>query len=147
MFTPRPYKNTPFRLRRWFSSILSELDPDISIVHFKFALWLAYWYLQNELFEFEWDTGNLTKSSRKHGVPPEEVESVFDLRTAVPLGRQITPEVEEERLCVVGTLMNGRLISVVFTLRDGRVRPISSRTASAKERKLYEEVRKTLEGL
>ena len=114
---------------------------------FKFVLWLAYWYLQNEPFEFEWDKGNSTKSSTKHGVDSEEVESVFTLRMTVPLGRQISPEVEEERLCIVGPSFEGRFISVVFTLREGRVRPISSRKASNKERKLYEEVRKTVENL
>jgi len=112
---------------------------------FKFALWLAYWYLQNETFEFEWDSGNLTKSTQKHGVIAEEVESAFNLKMAVPIGRQISPEVDEERLCVVGPTLTGKFISVVFTLRDGKVRPISSRPASKKEKKTYEEVRKTLE--
>lgn len=114
---------------------------------FKFVLWLAYWYLQNESFDFEWDAGNFTKSLAKHGVDTDEVESVFTLRMAVPIGRQISPEVDEERLCLVGISLEGRLISVVFTLRDGSIRPISSRIANKKERKLYEEIRKTLENL
>ena len=109
---------------------------------FQFIVWLAYWYLQSDSFEFEWDTGNLSKSERKHGVAVEEVESLFELKLAVPLGRQVLPPVSEERLCIVGPTAKGRMISVVFTLREGRVRPISSRTASKKERNLYEEVRK-----
>ncbi|MFZ4404793.1 MAG: BrnT family toxin [Pseudobdellovibrionaceae bacterium] len=48
---------------------------------------------------------------------------------------------------IVGPSSEGRMISVVFTLRDGRVRPISARNASRKERKLYEEVSKTLKKL
>lgn len=112
---------------------------------FKFILWLAYWYLQSETFEFEWDSGNFTKSASKHGVTSEEVEALFTLKIAVPIGRQVSPEVEEERLCIVGPSQNGKFISVVFTLRDGRVRPISSRPANKKEKKLYEEIRKTLE--
>lgn len=78
---------------------------------------------------------------------PEEIESVFVERLAVPLGRQISPTVDEERLNIVGPSSEVRMISVVFTLRDGRVRPISGRDASRKERKLYEEVRKALEKL
>ena len=93
---------------------------------FKFVVWLAYWDLQNETFDFEWDSANMTKSSIKHGVSLDEVESLFN---------------------VVGPAISGKFISVVFTLRDGRVRPISSRIASRKERRLYEEVRKALEGL
>ncbi|CAN5495723.1 hypothetical protein BH10BDE1_BH10BDE1_23660 [soil metagenome] len=117
------------------------------MAQFRFILWLAYWYLQNEAFEFEWDTGNLKKSHDKHGVAANEVESVFELRLAVPLGRQVTPKVEEERLSLIGPSVDGRMLSVVFTLRDGKVRPISARNASRKERKLYEEVRQTLEKL
>lgn len=87
--------------------------------------------------------GNITKSATKHGVPFDEVESVFHLKSGVPIGRQISPPVNEERLCMVGPSIRGRFISIVFTLRDGRVRPISSRIANRKEKKLYEEVRKT----
>jgi len=109
---------------------------------FRFILWLAYWYLQSADFEFEWDNGNSNKGARKHGVGSEEVESVFELKLAAPIGRQFSPPIEEERLCIVGPSSEGRLISIVFTLRDGRVRPISARSASKKEQKLYEEVRK-----
>lgn len=114
---------------------------------FKFVLWLAYWYLQNETFEFEWDQGNFTKSAIKHGVDASEVESVFVLQMGVPIGRQISPKVDEERLCVVGPTLNGKFITVVFTLRNGRVRPISSRPANKKEKQIYEEIRKTFEGI
>lgn len=117
------------------------------MAQFKFVLWLAYWYLQTESFEFEWDVGNCTKSLKKHGVNCDDVESIFSLKMAVPIGRQVRPEVEEERLCIVGPTRIGTFISVVFTLRDGRVRPISSRPASRKEKMLYEKIRKTLEGV
>lgn len=114
---------------------------------FKFVLWLAYWYFRSESFKFEWDRGNLLKSKFKHGISDEEVEEVFNLKIAVALGQQILPEVDEERLCLVGPAASGRMLSVVFTIRKGRVRPISARPASRKERKLYEEIRKTLEGI
>lgn len=114
---------------------------------FRFALWLAYWYTQSEKFGFEWDNANTNKILSKHGIEPFEVEAVFDLKLGVPLGRQERPKVDEERLCVVGPSLDGRMLSVVFTLRDGRVRTISARPASRKERKLYEEVRKTLESI
>jgi hypothetical protein len=109
---------------------------------FRFILWLAYWYLQTDKFEFEWDSGNSTKSLKKHGVSTEDVESVFEMKLAATIGRQFSPEVDEERLCLVGPSVEGKMISVVFTLRDGRVRPISSRLANTKEKKLYEEIRK-----
>jgi len=117
------------------------------MAHFEFMLWLVYWYLQEELFDFEWDKGNSTKSAKKHGIETDEVESVFSFKMAVPIGKQTSPKVDEERLCMIGPSRKGRLLSVVFTIRDGRVRPISSRVASRKERTLYEEVRKTIEKL
>jgi uncharacterized DUF497 family protein len=117
------------------------------VAQFKFLIWLSYWYQQSDSFDFEWDNGNLNKSTAKHGVGLTEVESVFELKMAVPLGRQITPAVDEERLCIVGPSTDGRMLSIVFTLRDGRVRPISGRPASRKERGLYEEVSKAIKSL
>lgn len=117
------------------------------MAQFTFILWLAYWYLQAEGFEFQWDQGNSTKSVIKHGITTEEVESVLTLKLAVPIGRQVSPTVDEERLCLVGPSQKGQMLSIVFTLRDGRVRPISSRIANRKERRLYEEIRKTIQRL
>ena len=114
---------------------------------FQFIVWLAYWYLHSDSFEFEWDDGNSMKSLAKHGVARDDVESLFEMKDGVPIGRQVSPLVAEERLCLVGPTVDGKMISVVFTLRDGRVRPISSRIASRKERKLYEEVRKATQGI
>ena len=70
------------------------------------------------------------------------MESVFELKQAFAFGRQVSPPADEERLCIVGPSIEGELISIVFTLRDGRVRPISTRPASKKERRVYEAVRK-----
>jgi uncharacterized DUF497 family protein len=61
--------------------------------------------------------------------------------------RQISPPTDEERLCIVGPSVEGRMISIVFALREGKVRPISSRLANKKERKLYDEIRKTLKNV
>ncbi|OGQ36380.1 MAG: hypothetical protein A3F16_05390, partial [Deltaproteobacteria bacterium RIFCSPHIGHO2_12_FULL_43_9] len=100
-----------------------------------------------ESFEFEWYKGNSTKSAKKHGVATEEIESVFDLKMAVPVGKQVKPHTDEERLCIVGPSLEERMISVVFTLREGRVRPISGRPANFKERRLYEDVLKALKNI
>ena len=117
------------------------------MAQFKFLLWLAFWYQQTNVFSFEWDSGNSQKSFKKHDVGTDEIESLFEMKMAVPLGRQISPEVAEERLCIIGPSRTGRMISVVFTLRNGRIRPISGRPASRKERALYEEVSKAIKKL
>lgn len=100
---------------------------------FKFVEWLMLWLQERALYEFEWDDGNRTKSAAKHSVTTTETEEVFRVGTAAPLGVQISPEVHEERLGIVGATSGGRILHVVFTLREGKVRPISTRPAHKRE--------------
>lgn len=102
-----------------------------------FIEWLLIWLLETSIFELDWDRGNSTKSARKHGVSTTEVEEVFRLGLALPLGEQISPSSPEQRLGIVGPTNRGRLLMVAFVLREGRVRPISARPAHRKERKQY----------
>ncbi len=115
---------------------------------FRFVEWLLFWIWETEGFEFQWDKGNRTKNEDKHSVSTGEVEEVFEIGLAVPLGVQITPKHNEERLGIVGPTRVGRLLQIVFTLREGKVRPISARVAHRKERKFYgETIRKISEGI
>jgi|JI10StandDraft_1071094.scaffolds.fasta_scaffold65659_3 uncharacterized DUF497 family protein len=110
------------------------------MARFIFVEWLVLWLVEVTEFNFEWDDGNLNKSNDKHGVEPTETESVFSMGPVLPLGVQVSPKPKdsEERLGIVGFSNQGRLVFVSFTLRDGRIRPISSRKANKKERDLYE---------
>ena len=105
---------------------------------FKFFEWLVLWLQETSPFEFDWDEGNSAKSATKHGVTTEETEEIFQLGQAAALGIQISPEVPEERLAIVGATAAGRMLHVVFTLRAGKVRPISTRPAKKDEREYYE---------
>ena len=105
---------------------------------FEFVEWLLLWLQETVQFEFEWDDGNRTKSETKHAVTTAETEEVFFLGLAAPLGTQVSPEVSEERLGIVGATSEGRVLHVVFTRRDGKVRPVSARPAHKKEREFYE---------
>lgn len=105
---------------------------------FKFVEWLILWLTETARFDFDWDSGNRTKSASKHAVRTEEVEEVFLLGQAAPLGVQIEPAAPEERLGIIGATVAGRVLHIVFTLRGGRVRPISARPAKKKERAIYE---------
>ena len=67
-----------------------------------FVEWLLTWILDTITFAFEWDQGNRTKSTTKHNVTTDEVESVFQLKRAIPLGVQTSPIVNELRLGLVG---------------------------------------------
>ena len=103
---------------------------------FRFVEWLLNWLFETRNFEFEWDHGNRSKSKFKHDVETIEVEEVFKLRLAIPLGIQIEPEVDEERLGIVGPTRDGRLLHIVFTLKEGRVRPISGRPPAHKNERM-----------
>jgi uncharacterized DUF497 family protein len=106
---------------------------------FEFIEWLLVWLLETSHFEFEWDRGNETKSAAKHGVTMREAEEIFNSGQAAALGVQVSPKASEERLGIVGATSSGRILHVVFTLRNGKVRPISARPAHKKERRYYEE--------
>lgn len=114
----------------------------------EFVEWLLFWILETSHFEFDWDDGNRTKNTKKHGISTDEVEAVFRSGAALPLGIQIRPPVPEQRLGLVGPTLSGQLLQVAFVLRGGRVRVISTRPAHQKERKQYEEIlRKISQGV
>jgi uncharacterized DUF497 family protein len=86
---------------------------------FEFVDWLLFRILETSYFEFEWDKGNKTKSVQKHGISVEKVEAVFRSGLALPLGIQISPKANEQRLGLIGPTLNGKLLQVAFTLREG----------------------------
>lgn len=110
------------------------------MAQWEFVEWLLFWILETSHYEFEWDKGNNSKSATKHKISIEEVEAVFRSGLALPLGIQITPKVDEQRLGLVGPTIGGRLLQIAFVLREGRVRVISARPAHKKERNQYEEI-------
>lgn len=108
---------------------------------FRFAQWLWDWLFALQSFSFEWDVGNSTKSIQKHGVSCEEAEEVFRERRFIPLGEQVQPQSPEARYGVLGETYEGKLLFVAFTLRNQRIRVISARPMSERERKFYGSLR------
>ncbi len=84
---------------------------------------------------FEWDEGNLFKSWERHRVRFSECEEVFSNRPLVAAPARSAGD--EERFAALGRTDAGRLLCIVFTLRGARLRVISARDASRKERKEY----------
>ncbi|MBX3348995.1 MAG: BrnT family toxin [Nitrospira sp.] len=103
-----------------------------------FVEWLLTWILDTTTFAFEWDQGNRTKNATKHDVTTDEVESVFRLKRAVPLGVQTSPIVNELRLGLVGQSDRERVLQIAFTFRGSKIRVISARPAHRKERSQYD---------
>ena len=87
---------------------------------------------------FDWDEGNSDKSRRKHGISIEECEQVFS-NTPILFLDDLKHSADEERYIAMGQTDAGKKLFVVFTLRTGKVRVISSRAMDKKERRFYEE--------
>jgi len=107
-----------------------RLTPD-----YEMERWLLQFKAASE--DFDWDEGNRNKSL-KHDVSWEDVESLF-LEEIVFEGRIIEPAHDENRYLLLGEDWNGRLLSLIFTRRGGKLRPISCRIMRHKERERYEE--------
>ncbi len=86
---------------------------------------------------FDWDEGNLPKIWEKHRVSGAECEQLFFNHPLVA-ARDEKHSGDEDRFYALGHTDSGRLLFVVFTIRNGLVRPISARDMNRKERKVYE---------
>ena len=87
--------------------------------------------------QFEWDPKKAARNLVRHGVSFEEASTVFGDPLAVTIDDP-DHSVEERRFLTTGLSVNQRLIIVAHTERDGRVRIIMAREATARERRQYE---------
>ena len=88
---------------------------------------------------FDWDQWNLQKNERKHGVSRIEAESVFFDPSYKLYEDAKHSLMKERRYILYGKSLENRILMVGFTLRRKKVRIITARSASKKERKIYEE--------
>lgn len=114
-----------------------------TMAKFELSLFILKWLgkkFENEGWvEFDWDEGNSLKNERKHGVLLDEIEEVFKDKDLFVLGKQFSPPTgEEERFGCIG-FANDKILYVVFTLRNEKIRPIHARRVNQKEKNLYEE--------
>lgn len=85
---------------------------------------------------FEWDEGNAVKNWRSHRVNTEEAESVF-FNEPLVVADDSKHSDREPRYFALGQTANARRLFVVFTIRDRKIRIISARDMSRKERDAY----------
>jgi uncharacterized DUF497 family protein len=88
--------------------------------------------------EFTWDPGKAAANLSRHGVSFEDASTVFRNPLAKVLPDPTHSE-QEQRSLIIGHSAGGRLLLVVFTESGDRIRIISARDASARERREYEE--------
>jgi uncharacterized DUF497 family protein len=85
---------------------------------------------------FEWDDGNINKNWLKHKVSPAECEQMFFNRPLIIQDDTEHSEVEN-RFYALGRTDSKRTLFIAFTVRDKRIRVISARDMSRKEREVY----------
>lgn len=85
---------------------------------------------------FQWDAGNSAKIWERHRVTPGECEELFFNRPLV-VGEGERHSEHEERFYALDQTDAGRRLFLVFTLRGRRIRVISARDMSRKERRVY----------
>jgi hypothetical protein len=92
----------------------------------------------SEINEFEWDEGNLTKNWEKHQVSYLESEQAFFNQPLI-VQKDLNHSQLENRWFLLGKTDTERLLMIVFTLRKKRIRVVSARAMSRKERNIYEQ--------
>ncbi|MDQ7838841.1 MAG: BrnT family toxin [Thermodesulfobacteriota bacterium] len=87
---------------------------------------------------FEWDPKKARLNVKTHGISFDEASTAFRDPLSQTIDDPLHSE-DEERLVLIGRSMQGRLLVIVHTERGDRIRIISARLATKKERVRYEE--------
>jgi uncharacterized protein len=93
---------------------------------------IQYWAVARGI-EFDWDDEN-KKHLDAHKVAPAEFEQLLN-NDPIDLNFELIDN--EERYRSVGLTNGGRLLSVVWTIRNGKVRAITAFPASVSDRKAF----------
>lgn len=86
---------------------------------------------------FEWDEGNKYKNERKHNILQKEAEEIF-INFPLLISKSQTKN-KEDRWIAYGKSNENKTLAVVFAVREERIRVISARPQSKKERRVYNE--------
>ncbi|MGB5156828.1 BrnT family toxin [Desulfobacterium sp. N47] len=87
---------------------------------------------------FEWDTNKAQLNLKNHGISFDEASTVFSDPLSQTIDDPLHSE-DEERFVLIGRSIQGRLLVIVHTERGDRIRIISVRLATKRERFRYEE--------
>lgn len=87
---------------------------------------------------FEWDTAKAERNLRKHGVSFPEAATVFGDPLAMTYPDPDHSKAEQ-RFITVGLACSGQVLVVAHTDRGEKLRIISARPTTRRERQYYEE--------
>ena len=87
---------------------------------------------------FEWDPSKARRNIETHGVSFDEASTTFKDTLSLTIHDPLHSD-EEDRFILIGNSIKNRLLVVVHTEIGNKIRIISARKATKKERKQYEE--------
>jgi uncharacterized DUF497 family protein len=87
--------------------------------------------------DFEWDEAKAAQNNADHGVSFETAKRVFKDPFATER-LDDRADYGEDRYSIIG-MVDGRVLTVAYTLRNGTIRIISARGAEPHERRRYHE--------
>jgi len=87
--------------------------------------------------KFDWNKGNKEKNLIKHKVSYYECEQIFFNKPLHTL-RDKKHSQKEKRYIAIGKTRIKRQLFIIFTFRNNKIRIISARDLSRKERKIYD---------
>ena len=90
------------------------------------------------MLDFEWDSEKARVNERKHGVTFFEASEVFGDEHASAMPDPDHSRMES-RYLIFGISRGGRYLVVSYTERDDRIRLISARQMTPRERRAYEQ--------
>ena len=90
---------------------------------------------------FDWDKGNIYKNENKHGITWQEIEEVF-FNEPLLLYEDIKHSSKEERCFCLGQTDKGVALFVAYTIRANKIRAISARKVTKKEKEIYEKAKR-----
>lgn len=91
-----------------------------------------------KLTEFDWDKANIDKNLVKHKVDFREAEEIFFNKPRRLYLDKLHSQIEV-RYTALGITNKKRKLIISYTIRKNKIRIISARDQSRKERRLYEQ--------
>ena len=89
------------------------------------------------MLQFEWNSKKAEKNIKLHGVSFEEASTAFKDFLSITIYDPLHSG-DEDRFVLIGSSYKSRPVVVAHTARGDKIRIISARKATKKERKYYE---------
>jgi uncharacterized DUF497 family protein len=83
--------------------------------------------------DFDWNDANVEHIAR-HGIVPQEAEDAVRIE---PLEADVQQHEGESRVLCFGRTKSGRLLSVLYTVRQGRIRVLTAYQITKRQQQSY----------